>query len=106
MSDFEKAIDIDLNNHINILVEIQPGSIRNAITGYNKWRNRILISIKSKPVKGEANKSLLVYFSSLFDCSLSDISIISGSKSRKKKIQVRYIDKNDVIKQLQKYCGE
>ncbi len=106
MSGFEEAIIIDVNNHINLLVEIQPGNKKDEINGYNSWRKRIVISIKSRPIKGEANKSLLSYISKVLNCSSSDVSILSGATSRQKKIQVRNVSNSYVLETMKKYCDK
>ena len=106
MSGFEEAIIIDANNHINLFVEIQPGSKKDEINGYNSWRNRIVISLKSQPIKGEANKSLLSYISKLLNCTSSDVSILSGTTSRQKKIQIRNVSNSSVLEIVKKYCDK
>ena len=106
MSGFEEAITIDANNHINLLVEIQPGTKKDEINGYNSWRNRIDISIKSQPINGKANKSLLLYISKLLNCTTSDVSILSGVTSRQKKIQVRNVSNSYILDILKKYCDK
>tara|TARA_B100000214_G_scaffold279973_1_gene209690 strand:+ start:427 stop:750 length:324 start_codon:yes stop_codon:yes gene_type:complete len=101
MSDFKQAISIDANDHVNILVEVQTGSLKDAVGGYNKWRNRILFSVTSNPIKGEANKSLLFYISNLFGCNSTDVSIVYGFTSRQKKVQIRAVSFNHIIKTLE-----
>ena len=102
MSEFEDAINIDVNNHINLLLEIQPNSQKNEVSGYNSWRNRIGISIKSRPVKGEANHSLISYLSELFGCVSSDLSITTGLTSRQKTVQIRNVSKFHIMEILNK----
>jgi len=50
---------------------------------------QITIGIKSKPIKGEANKEIIKKLSKHFRVSSSKIQIISGHKSSEKIIQVQ-----------------
>jgi uncharacterized protein (TIGR00251 family) len=50
--------------------------------------NQIRIGIKSKPVKGEANKELIKKISKHFKISTNLIQIKSGHKSSKKIIEI------------------
>jgi uncharacterized protein (TIGR00251 family) len=50
--------------------------------------NQIRIGIKSKPVKGEANKELIKKISKHFKISTNLVQIKSGHKSSKKIIEI------------------
>jgi hypothetical protein len=50
--------------------------------------NNILVGLKSKPKKGEANKELIKKLAEHFDVNSSRIRILSGFKSRNKIIEI------------------
>jgi hypothetical protein len=50
--------------------------------------NNILIGLKSKPEKGEANKELMKKLAEHFNVHSSRIRILSGFKSRNKIIEI------------------
>jgi len=50
--------------------------------------NEIKIGIKSKPLKGEANKEIIKKIAKQFDVSTSLVQIKSGHKSREKIIEI------------------
>ena len=52
--------------------------------------NQITIGIKSKPIKGEANKEIIKKLAKHFKISASMIQIKSGYKSREKIIQIQH----------------
>ena len=52
--------------------------------------NQITIGIKSKPVKGEANKEIINKLSKHFQISTSSIQIKSGHKSKQKIVEIQY----------------
>ena len=50
--------------------------------------NQITIGIKTKPIKGEANKEIIKRLAKHFKMSTSQIQIKSGHKSKQKIIQI------------------
>jgi uncharacterized protein (TIGR00251 family) len=52
--------------------------------------NQITIGIKSKPVKGEANKEIIKKLAKHFGVSTSLVQIKSGHKSKQKIIQIQH----------------
>ncbi len=52
-------------------------------------KDQIIIGIKSKPIKGEANKEIIKKLAKRFKVSTSMIQIKSGHKSNQKIIQIQ-----------------
>jgi uncharacterized protein len=52
--------------------------------------NQIVIGIKSKPIKGEANKEIIKKLAKHFGVSSSSVQIKSGHKSKQKIIQIQH----------------
>ena len=50
--------------------------------------NQITIGIKSKPIKGQANKEIIKKISRYFEVSSSCVTIKKGQKTQKKIIEV------------------
>ncbi len=50
--------------------------------------NQITIGIKSKPIKGQANKEIIKKISKYFEVSSSCVAIKKGQKTQKKIIEV------------------
>ncbi|MBN2154457.1 MAG: YggU family protein [Candidatus Lokiarchaeota archaeon] len=79
--------------------EIKKGLLLNIVIKPNSRENQIksnteniIVFIKSPPVKGKANKELLIYLSSVFKLSKTQLSIISGHKSKNKTILIENSD--------------
>ena len=73
------------NNYTTINIRVSPRGSKNEITG---WKDNILlIKTTSPPVDGAANESIIKLLSKHYRIRKSDIIIISGEKSRDKKIQ-------------------
>jgi len=51
-------------------------------------KNKINIGIKSKPIKGEANKEIIKKIAKHFKISTTQIQIKSGNKSKEKVIEI------------------
>jgi len=56
----------------------------------NNKETQITIGIKSKPIKGEANKEIIKKLAKHFRVSTSLIQIKSGHKSKQKIIQIQH----------------
>ncbi len=56
----------------------------------NIKENQITIGIKSKPIKGEANKEIIKKLAKHFGVSTSLVQIKSGHKSKQKIIQIQH----------------
>ena len=56
----------------------------------NIKENQITIGIKSKPIKGEANKEIIKKLAKHFGISTSLVQIKSGYKSKQKIIQIQH----------------
>jgi uncharacterized protein (TIGR00251 family) len=56
----------------------------------NIKENQITIGIKSRPIKGDANKEIIKKLAKHFGASMSLIQIKSGHKSKQKIIQIQH----------------
>jgi len=65
----------------HVLVEFQKDFLK--VEG-----NQITIGIKSKPIKGQANKEIIKKISKYFGVSTSCVTIKKGQKTEKKIIEV------------------
>jgi uncharacterized protein (TIGR00251 family) len=81
----------EVEDGILVDIEVSTKSNKFEIAGYNDWRERIEIRIKSPPLKGKANKEIINEFSKL---AKSDVEIISGLKSRQKTLKIFKISKD------------
>jgi len=73
------------NNYTTINIRVSPRGSKNEITGWKD--NTLLIKTTSPPVDGAANESIIKLLSKHYNVKKSDIIIVSGEKSRNKKIQ-------------------
>ena len=69
-----------------LTVYLQPGAKKSEIVGLHD--GNIKIKVKAPPVDGKANAALINFLSEFFDVPKSSITIISGDKSRLKKVAI------------------
>ena len=77
-----------LNGDILLDVDVNPGAKQSGILGYDKWSKTIRIAVTAQAKQGKANNALLHVIAKLLDVPKQDLSIITGIRSRKKKILI------------------
>ena len=97
-----------MENTYNILHNTKDGVVFNVKLVPNSSCNKIKdytndyagIKISAPPLENRANKELIEFCSKLFDVNKSKISIISGGKSKFKKVLIKDADLQDISKKL------
>ena len=79
-------------------VKLVPNSSFSKIVDFTDEYVRIKIS--SPPIENRANKELIEFCSDLFDVNKSKIKIISGEKSKIKKVCISASKYQDIIQKL------
>ena len=81
-----------------ISIRVYPGAARNEVVGFNKGVLQVRIS--APPVKGKANKELIVFLSQLLNVSSASIIIIKGHTSRNKLITIYDLSQEAALRLL------
>lgn len=97
MNDNEKYITASEQGVI-FNVKLVPNSSFNRIVDYTNEYVRIKIS--APPVENKANKELISFCSKLFDVNKSKIEIISGDKSKLKKVLIKTPNFEEITQKL------
>ena len=71
---------------VEIDVRVIPRAGRSAIAGERD--GRLLVRLSAPPVDGSANQALIELFSKLFDRPKRDVRLVSGERSRAKRVAV------------------
>lgn len=74
-------------------VLVQPKSSQNAIVGVHG--EALKVKLNAPPVEGKANKALIQLMAKCLRCPKSDLDIIAGQTSRKKRLLVRIVPGTD-----------
>jgi uncharacterized protein len=69
-----------------VTVYVQPGAKRSQVKGY--YGEHIKIALAAAPIDGRANEELVSFLSSKLAIARSSITIISGERSRTKRVQI------------------
>jgi len=78
-----------------VTVKVVPRSSINQIVGFEG--DILKVKVKSAPVDGSANRDLIVLLSKCVKLAKEKVEIISGHKSRLKKIRFYGIKKDDLF---------
>ena len=68
-------------------VQVQPKSSLNTVVGVHG--EALKVKLNAPPVEGKANKALIQLMAKCLGCPKSDLDIIAGQTSRKKRLLVR-----------------
>lgn len=74
-------------NELIVELYVQPGAKVSQVIGCHG--ERLKIKISSPPVDGKANQEIIDFFAKLFDIARRDVELISGEKSRNKRVLLR-----------------
>jgi len=78
---------------ITLTVFVQPRSSKNMIAGLHN--HALKLKLTSPPVDGAANKMCIQYLAKCLRVPKSSIEIVSGHKSRTKRLLLRYMDEKN-----------
>ena len=87
-----------VKNGIQFAVTILPRSNKNEITGI--YNDTLKIRLTAPPIEGKANHSCIRLLAKFFKVKISQVSIVKGSSSRNKVIQIYSSDMGALIKTL------
>jgi len=82
-------------NGVILSVRLQPRSSKCEIAGV--VGECLKVRVNAPPVEGAANKACRDYLSKFFGIAKGRVEIISGAKSREKRILLRDLDKKSVV---------
>ncbi|APV50862.1 YggU family protein [Betaproteobacteria bacterium GR16-43] len=71
-------------------LHVQPGAKRTEVSGLHG--DALKIRLAAPPVEGKANAALLAYIALRFGVSVRNVTLLSGEKSREKRVEVRGSD--------------
>ncbi|HOT43387.1 MAG TPA: DUF167 domain-containing protein [Spirochaetota bacterium] len=79
-------------------ITVSPKSSRSTITV--DAGNNIKVYLNAPPVDGKANSELIGLFSKKLRIPKSDITIISGEKGKKKRIEIEGLSPESILKKI------
>jgi uncharacterized protein len=79
-------------------VKVTPNARVSEVVGWEEGRLRV--RIHGIPEKGKANAALLEFLADRLGIAKSNLSIVSGTSSRIKRVRIEGIDKEELLQKL------
>ena len=83
---------------IHLAIRVIPRASKSSIAG--KRGDAILVRLTAPPVEGAANEELIAVLSKAFGRPRRDITIVSGHKSRDKRVSIEGISETELAARL------
>lgn len=93
------------NGYTIIDILVSTGAKESGISGVDKWRKRLIIRVKEKPVSGRANTAIIKLFSRLLDIPTNQIKITAGETSTQKTLEVE-MESEEVKQRIGPYVDD
>lgn len=87
-----------VENGVVLFIRLTPNSSKDDFIGY--CDEYVKIKVSAPPNENRANKKLLSFLSDTFNLSKSSVEIVSGDKSRLKKVLLKNIDEEKVKQKI------
>ncbi len=82
-----------------VAVYVQPRASRDEVVGMHGDAFRVRLT--ASPVEGAANRRCREFFAKLLGVPKSDVALVSGDKSRHKRVLIRGVDAAAVLGRLE-----
>ncbi len=79
------------NDRAQLAVRVTPNAKKSAFAGWTadeKGRPVLLVKLNVPPVDGKANDELIRFLAEAFDCPKSQITLLRGTSSRQKTVEL------------------
>ena len=81
-----------------ITIRVIPRAGRTAVAGMRG--DAVLVRLAAAPVDGAANEALIAFVATTLGCSRRDVAIVSGERSRDKRLRIDGFTAEDVHRRL------
>lgn len=81
-------------------IRLQPAAKRDEFCGWLE-DGTLKLRVRGKPVEGNANQNLILFLSKSLNIPKTRIQIVSGEKSRNKRVQVRGLSRQELTRRIQ-----
>ncbi len=89
---------LEKKNHIHLRIRVKTEAHANTVLGIKE--NRLYLSVRAKPLQGQANKSVIQLLSDFFDVAKSHITIHKGELSPYKEVIIEAKSREDIENRL------
>jgi hypothetical protein len=88
----------DKGDRLELDILVSPRSNRSGLEGFDEWRKRAILRVKSPPLDGRANKEVESYFKDITGCKST---VTAGMTSHQKTVTISG-DPKAIIEVLEK----
>ncbi|MAH91390.1 MAG: YggU family protein [Euryarchaeota archaeon] len=92
------CVQTTLEGTVLVEIEVQPGSSRQGVIGFNEWRGKLQVAVKAEAQKGKANHAVCNVLSTIFS---KQVTVVSGHTTRQKKVSIEGLTANQIISKLE-----
>jgi uncharacterized protein (TIGR00251 family) len=85
-------------NSISFQVRVQPRASKDEVAG--EMGGALKVRLRAPAMEGRANEALVEFLAELLKTSRSAVSILSGERSRVKRIEIRGVTRQQVLSLL------
>lgn len=89
---------------VYVYIRVSPRAGRDEVVGIR--HGALHVRLKAPPVEDKANKALISFLSARFDLPRSAIRLVSGHKSRDKRVMMKGITKPDLVRLIKPGLSE
>jgi uncharacterized protein len=83
---------------VTFAVRVQPRASRDEIAG--EMDGALKVRLQAPAIEGRANEALVEYLAALLKRPKAAVSILSGERGRLKRVAIRGVNKNDILRLL------
>ena len=102
---FTDCLQTTLLGETLLSIHVVPGAKQSGLIEYDQWTKSLRIAVKARAEDGKANNALIYVISEVLNVPKQDIEIISGQKSRTKKIKIANHDEQLIKTALKHNLG-
>ena len=88
---------------MKLQIKVIPSSSKDCIAGW--LQDTLKVKVKAPPDKGKANKAVIKTLEKTLELPKGSITIISGTTSTRKTIELDGVDENSINKKLSVICS-
>lgn len=83
------------NGAVVVAIRVQPRASRDAVAG--EWNGALKVRLQAPATENRANEALCEYLAALLKTSRSAVRILSGDRSRTKRVEIRGVTKQQLL---------
>ena len=83
---------------LTLTVRVQPRASRDEVAG--EMDGALKVRLQAPAIEGRANEALIEYLAALLKRPKAAVSILSGERGRLKRVAIRGVSKDDILRLL------